>query len=328
MTATAVVRCAIVAIALTVAATAGVRAAERVAFESWTPEDYAPMVAGNYRQHAAQIHGFLTVPRGATGKVPAVVVVPGSGGYSDWIQTNVADPLVAAGIATFIVDSFAGRGVGETASDQGRVPMAASVLDAFAALRTLAAHPAIDPNRIGITGFSRGGVAAMFTVEARLRTGVLGDDGPSFAAHAPFYPGCSTRWQNPTPSRAPMLFLLGGKDEGTPAALCVDYQKRLAAAGGNVRHILYPDAPHGWVSSVKQNRIAAFAYGECDLTIRDDGIIVDSATGVDTRAGWRPFVVAVTRACATRGYVYGEEPEARRRSIIDIVTFFREALAR
>ena len=129
---------------------------EKITIKSHTPQDYADIFSGRYKQAPVDISGFLTLPVGR-GKFPAVVIVPGSGGYQQWMQDSFAKQLNEAGIATLIVDGFTGRGVKETGSNQGTVPMAASVIDGFAALQALSKRPEIDVKRVGVTGFSRGG---------------------------------------------------------------------------------------------------------------------------------------------------------------------------
>jgi dienelactone hydrolase len=300
---------------------------EKVEFDSFTPEDYAEIVSGAFRAKPARIHGGLTLPAGATRPVPAVVIVPGSGGVRDWMLQSVAAPLNKAGIATFVVDSFAGRGVGEVASDQGRVPVPASVMDGFSALAALAKRPEIDARRIGIAGFSRGGIAAMFTAETRLAQAAL-PAGLAFAAHMPFYPGCGMQWRSPRPTAAPIRFLLGGKDDNTPAAKCIEYAAKLAGAGARTTTKIYPEAFHGWVSDMKPTRLEIPVFAACEMDIEDDGTIVHGASGNTSRQGWRPFVTALMTACARRGTTFGEDVQAREDSIGEMVTFFRAALVR
>src|SRR6266566_2689869 len=93
------------------------------------------------------IFGELTLPRGASGRIPAVVLLHGSHGVGNNMPFWRTE-LTGIGVATFIVDSFTGRGVQETATDQSRVTTAAMVVDAYRALTLLATHPAIDPERI------------------------------------------------------------------------------------------------------------------------------------------------------------------------------------
>ena len=89
-----------------------------------------------------------------------MVVVHGSSGVvrNDW---EWATRLNDMGVATFVIDNFTGRGVIETATDRSRLSPVADVAGALAALRLLATHPSIDPSRIGVIGFSRGGSVAI-----------------------------------------------------------------------------------------------------------------------------------------------------------------------
>ena len=302
-----------------------VRAAEQLNFSSFTPEDYAEILNGKYKNKPVQLRGFFTHPKPGT-KVPAVVIVPGSGGYAEWMQTTVAKPLNDAGVATLIIDSFSGRGVGDTASDQGRVPMSASVMDGFQALNMLAQRNDIEPKRIGVTGFSRGGVVSMFTAERRLQE-VINPQGQQFAAHLPFYPGCSTQWMSPQPSKAPIKFLLGEKDDMTPAAVCVGYIDRLLKLGAKASYTIYPGAHHAWTADYAQSRSNTVqTFGNCDLKIDNDGEIKDMKSGATTREGWRTFVGKVIQSCGGTGATLGANAQAREASIADMVAFFKQNL--
>lgn len=293
-------------------------------FQSHNPEDYSTIITGKYRQQAVTVHGKLVLPEDAAARVPAVIIMPGSGGVAPWMDDYFAGALHRAGIATFRVDSFSGRGVVETATDQARVSMAASVMDGFNALRFLASQPGVDISRVGITGFSRGGVVAMFTAEERLRQAALPPE-LKFAAHLPFYPGCVTQWENPRPTTAPMLMLLGGSDDYTVATHCLAYAERLKKLGAKVNTIVYPNAHHGWVSDASLTRINVTTFNDCELKIRDDGVIVDLKTGADSRKGWQQLVQQVTASCAGRGATYGGNPTARTKALDDMVRFFRSS---
>jgi len=293
-------------------------------FQSYNPSDYSDIIMGKYHQHPVTVHGKLMLPKNAAGKVPAVIIMPGSGGVAPWMDGYFASALHRAGIATFRIDSFSGRGVVETGMDQGRVSVAASVMDGFNALRFLASQPTIDSSRIGITGFSRGGIVAMFTAEERLHQAVLPPE-LTFAAHLPFYPPCTTQWENPRLTVAPMLILLGASDDSAHATHCVEYAKRLGKLGGNVSTIVYPEAHHGWVSDVPLVRIDTQTFNDCKLRIRDDGVIVDVKSGADSRIGWQRFVQQLTESCGGRGATYGANPTARAKSLDDMVRFFKSA---
>src|SRR6185436_13242520 len=130
--------------------------------------------------------------------------------------------LVKAGIAAFVVDSFTPRSIRQTATDQSQLSTAANVADALAALRLLATHPRLDPARIGVMGFSKGGQVALYTALEPFRKAVIAD-ATRFAAHIPLYPYCNDWPVAAQLDGAPILMLLGGKDDYTPAAPCQDY---------------------------------------------------------------------------------------------------------
>ncbi|HKA41105.1 MAG TPA: hypothetical protein VKF40_03855 [Burkholderiales bacterium] len=97
------------------------------------------------------IGGELRLPRGATEKFPVVILMHGSGGVSA-ATDRWAQELNAVGIAAFILDSFTGRGIINTNTDQSQLDSIAMMHDAYAALGKLATHPRVDPARIESQG--------------------------------------------------------------------------------------------------------------------------------------------------------------------------------
>ena len=97
----------------------------------------------------------MDAPETAATRWPAVVILHGSGGVDSrggWY----ARKLNEAGFATLELDLWAARGVSGP-STRPKSPME-TVPDAYAALALLSARPDIDPARIGVMGFSWGGV--------------------------------------------------------------------------------------------------------------------------------------------------------------------------
>ena len=64
----------------------------------------------------ARISGELRLPQG-TGRLPAVILVHGSGGVGANVELW-AEELNGIGVAAFILDSFTGRGIVNTITDQ------------------------------------------------------------------------------------------------------------------------------------------------------------------------------------------------------------------
>ena len=159
-----------------------------IRFESVTPSGYFQL-ARRESMPKTTIAGTLRLPAGAD-RVAAMVVAHGSAGVNEEREGWWAERLGEAGFATFVVDSFGPRGVRQTATDQGQLSTAANVADALAALALLTTHPRVDPARIGVIGFSKGGQVALYTALEPFRRAV-GHEATRFAAHVALYPYCS-----------------------------------------------------------------------------------------------------------------------------------------
>src|SRR5262252_6821799 len=115
---------------------------------------------GNTYGKPATIAGVLRVAQGS-GRLPLVILVAGSGGFS--LNADVWDrQFESMGISTFALDSFAGRGIVSTVVDQSQLGRLNMILDTYRSLAVLAAHPRVDPDRIAVMGFSRGGQATLY----------------------------------------------------------------------------------------------------------------------------------------------------------------------
>lgn len=117
--------------------------------------------------------GTLTLPRGAEGRVPAVVLLHGSngadrnngadGGALDpaVLFRQLADTLSRRGIAVLRYDKR-GRGASEGRGQDPAPPvLAADAMDALAFLRT---RPEVDGARLGVVGISEGAVLGALAV--------------------------------------------------------------------------------------------------------------------------------------------------------------------
>ena len=174
--------------------------------------------------------GHLSLPEKAMGRVPAMIIAHGSGGL-DQRSERWASFFVEHGIAAFRIDYFGPRNIGPQSRFQP-IPHH----DAKDALELLATHPRIDPQRIGIIGFSRGAVIAVQAANVE-----------GFAAHVGLYPTCGAVGISSRNSKAPVLILLGGRDELVPVFSCeslVESARRYA--GREVELKVYETAHHAW----------------------------------------------------------------------------------
>lgn len=290
-----------------------------VAFESVTPPSTNSFLSHDADRHKVIITGTLDLPRNGERVVPAVIILHGSAGVNpgEWAW---ALRMNALGYASFVVDSFTGRGIRNTEKDQTALSMTADIADAYAALRLLATDPLIDKNRIAVMGFSRGGVAALYSsLEPFRQAGTNGSD-LRFAAHVAFYPSCGITFDSAHTDAAPILMLLGGKDNYTPAAPCRDYASTLRSTGAQVTLKTYPDAYHAFdraraPRSLPYATSARECHGSHNLDTRTFTMIRDGQTLSGDAA------VSEARRCLTRGVMLGGDETARQQSPGDVAAF-------
>jgi len=199
------------------------------------------------------VEAVFTLPPGATGKVPAVILIHSSGGYDKTTYETYAGPLRQAGIATLSLILFR--------ANRPRPP-SQYIPHMYGAFKFLAAQPQIDATRIGVMGMSLGGLLGLYAKSEVLSNEALGNGG-RFAAHAGLYPVCWAHeaiangtiasaasalkglYDKLTP--APALILAGAEDSYDDADGC---QRFLAALPKDTakayRLTVFPRATHGW----------------------------------------------------------------------------------
>jgi len=252
-------------------------------FSSITLKD-SDFLAGRKNGQQVTLAGELRIPKAGNDKLPAVVLLHGSGGIGgagsmidEWSRE-----LNQLGIATFAVDSFAGRGLVSTVADQtqlGRLNMAG---DAYRALEVLAKHSRLDASRIAVMGFSRGGQGALYSAMNRLY-GALGPaNNLRFAAHIAFYPDCMTSYRSDTEvGDKPIRILHGTADNYNPVAPCRAYLERLTKAQRNVQLVEYPDAHHVFDAPILRTPVtlsAATTTRRCQLVEAENSEIINRET--------------------------------------------------
>jgi dienelactone hydrolase len=104
--------------------------------------------------------------------------------------------------------------------------------------------PFVDGSRVGLMGGSHGGAT---TLAAMAAPGVS----PGFRAAVALYPGC-TQWLRATEAyrpAAPLLILIGEKDDWTPAEPCRRLTEAAQQAGAPMTIKVYPGAYHSFDSA-------------------------------------------------------------------------------
>jgi len=224
------------------AAFAQVARVEIHAFASSTVTDQL-FLTSQREGHPVTLAGELRLPKPGTERLPAVVLLHGSGGISGGLDAW-ARFLNEMGVATFTLDAFTGRGLVSVSADQAKLGRLNMISDAYRALELLSKHPRIDPERIAVMGFSRGGQAALYSSVKRFQRLHLAPT-LGFAAYIAFYPDCHTTYiDGDDVANRPIRIFHGAADDYNTPAPCRDYVARLQKLGKDAQMTEYPGAYH------------------------------------------------------------------------------------
>jgi dienelactone hydrolase len=265
------------------------------------------------------VSGFLRIAPGM-GRLPLVIMVHGSGGMGPNLELWARD-FNEMGISTFVLDGFTGRGLASVSTDQALLGRLNMILDAYRALEILGKHPRVDPSRIVLMGFSRGGQAALFASLKRFHQS-WNKSGIEFAAYIPFYPDCMTSYQSDTEiADRPVRIFHGTPDNYNPVAACKAYLARLQAAGRDVQLTEYPNAQHAFdnplgslAPSVAKN---AQTVRNCRIAEETRGRLVNVATKETFK---------YTDACVERDPLVGHDPAATQAARQAVKDFLKTTL--
>jgi dienelactone hydrolase len=189
------------------------------------------------------------LPREEVINVPAVLILHSSSGV-DSTGGFYAKALNKAGIATLELDLWGGRGL--LGGSEGRPALpTATLADVYAALDFLANRTEIDVSKIGVLGFSWGGVLSMLTAtEAKMS--VSGTEN-RFAGHVAHYPVCWT-YNSGIPgldfgnlTGAPILIQAAEFDDYDAPDTCENLINSLDPADADLVSLkVYNGAYHAW----------------------------------------------------------------------------------
>lgn len=239
------------------------------------------------------ISGTLRVAPG-TGRRPLVILVHGSGG----IEENIArwqKVFAALGISTFAMNSFTGRGIASTVADQSKLGRLNMTLDVYRSLAVLAADPRVDPGRIAVMGFSRGGQATLYASLKRFQK-MWNSSGIDPAAYIALYAPCVTTYIDDTRvSDHPIRIFHGTSDDWVEVSPCRAYVARLERTAKDVQMTEFANTWHAFDYPSLPSRPVVVPYAQtthCVLKEEPVGTIINMATH-------KPFTPA--DACVGRG---------------------------
>lgn len=300
-----------------------------ISFASVTPYDFPEMIAGS--APPARVAAELVLPPGDAPVRGAAILSHGSGGPGGR-QTRMADLLAEAGYAALVLDHFGPRGVTSTVRDQLRLTAQGMLADVMAARALLATHPRVPADRIGVIGWSKGAITATLGAVDRLAGyagGAVADPSDRLAFAIAFYPFCGFDLAEERLA-SPLLMLLGGADDWTPAAPCEALAEAWAARDQPAEAVSYPGAPHGFDSGL----LVAFGIDRaisvrdtspgCTLGLAASGatVTLDGRHSLDSLEARQAFLAD----CGERGVTFGGDRAARDDAYARVLAFLERAL--
>src|SRR6478609_6657360 len=238
-------------------------------------------LSGDANGKQVTVAGEFRIAQGS-GRLPVVVLMHGSSGVGANIEPWVHQ-FNRMGISTFVIDGFSGRGLTAVGPNQALLGRLNFVLDIYRSLDILAKHPRVDPDKIVLMGFSRGGQAALYASLERFQK-LWNKSGAQFAAYIPFYPDCSTSYATDTEVAArPIRIFHGTPDDYNPVASCKAYVARLLDAKRDAVLTEYPDSAHGFDAGLLgANTIAVSVNAQtarnCHIREGEGGVLMNADT--------------------------------------------------
>jgi dienelactone hydrolase len=282
-------------------------------------EERAPPLVGS---------GTLFQPAGRTvERVPAVVLLHGSGGVLGARELVYGRQLASLGIAALAVDSFAPRRDMATGFTERLIRVTESMLiaDAYAALDYLADQPEVDASRVVLIGFSYGALATLSAAHAQVAE-AMNPAGRRFAGHAAYYPPCLVEFENPRTTEAPVLMLLGGRDGVSDPARCGATAEELRRGGSPAELIVYADAVHQWDGNFNGPRPVGRTPAGCRFRVEPDNTIRDALTGLPMDGPLLRRIILTACIAGGEPYLIGRDDSVRVRSNYDLGRFLVRVL--
>ena len=248
---------------------------------SANPRNYYHVISAGAAMPRVLIDGKLFLPPTglAPGRRPLVIVVPGSLGVA---QTHLAhaETLTDMGIAAFVLDPFAGRGVQSTVANQTLFSFAASAYDVLAAFLVLRERADVEPLRIGAQGHSRGGSAVLTAATRRFAEAVVGARGALKAVFAA-YPWSGHQFLDPSVGSTDVRVLMGDRDEWCSPMQVQGHVHAMRLAGGAARLRLLAGAAHSFDRDAPLRRVDEARVSPAMPTayIADDGSLIHPIEG-------------------------------------------------
>jgi dipeptidyl aminopeptidase/acylaminoacyl peptidase len=215
------------------------------------------------------VHGVITKPAGATGKMPTLLRIHGGPTAQDQYSFSFERELFAASGYVVVAPNYRGS------NGRGQKFMEAiygdwgnkEVVDVLAATDYVVQRGIADPDRLGIGGWSYGGITTDYTIAttprfkaaisgagSALQTSMYGVDQYILQYETELGPP----WKNPDAwmkvsypffhadrIKTPTLFMVGEKDFNVPAVGSEQMYQALKSLGIDTQLVIYPNSFHG-----------------------------------------------------------------------------------
>ena len=293
-----------------------------------SPYDFSRVLKGYDALTSHTGKGVLVLPEGARAEtpVPAIVIMHGSGGIKEGREMDYAELFAANGIASLVIDYYAPRGVTEQTPYVMKTMIATEVdvmSDAYSALSILGTHPAVDSTRIGVTGYSHGGMGTRYVLDDRLKN-IMAPEVPPFALHMDIYGPCHQTLGHGGTTGAPYLAIHGDADNSVDPALCQEVYKDIEAGGSKVESHVIAGAGHAWENADPISEFGGSFVRGCKFAFDENGtFLVNGKSGRfqpapemtrPQRAMVRAGLGELAGSCVGQGYTVGNNPEADKKS--------------
>jgi carboxymethylenebutenolidase len=236
-----------------------------------TPTEGLRITEGRVPSGDFQVPIYEARPAGA-GKYPAVLVIPEVFGMHEHIK-DVTHRFAKEGFLSLTFEPYAREGgvlnlpdIAAVRKVVDPVPDARVIGDLDALAAYIKKHPAARADRIGVTGFCRGGMyTLLFADHSREVKAAVVWYGQIKPAKAP---GIRTAGPIDLAARinAPVLGLYGQEDLGIPVADVKEMEAALKAAGKTAEFVIYPGAPHAFYADYRPSyraEAAKDAWSRC-----------------------------------------------------------------
>jgi carboxymethylenebutenolidase len=195
-----------------------------------------------YASGSETVSAYVSAP-GGSGKKPGLVVIQEWWGLNDFIKGK-ADEFAKKGYVAVAPDLYRGKVTKDpdVAHQLMRgLPEDRAMRDLQAAVAYLKSRPDVDASRIASIGWCMGGGYSL----------ALGLAEP-LAGSVIYYGRLVTDPAKIASLKTPLLGNFGGKDQGIPPESVKDFESKAKAAGKSVDFKVYPEAGHGFASTLER----------------------------------------------------------------------------